>query len=64
MHLYLLPYVIRLNKDFHGKCCIQQEEEEDSFYQQTELKLKQETSEALHLEHSSVWVLRLGHFGK
>jgi hypothetical protein len=38
----------------HGKNSIQ-EEEEESFHQQTELKLKEEASKVLHLEHSFVW---------
>jgi len=37
----------------HGKNCIQHDE--DSFHQQTGLKLKEETSKLLHLECSFVW---------
>jgi hypothetical protein len=32
--------------------------------QQIELKLNEDTSEVLHLEHFTVWVLKLGHFGR
>jgi hypothetical protein len=42
------------NQDFHAKSNIQQEE--DSFYQQTGLKLKEEISKMLHSEHSfEIW---------
>ena len=37
----------------HGKSCVQQEE--DSLYQQIGLKLEEETSKMLHLEHGFVW---------
>ena len=42
-----------LDKDCHGKNCIQQEE--DSFYQQIGLKFEEETNKMLHLEHGFVW---------
>jgi len=40
-------------QDFHGKSCIQQEE--DSFYQQIGLKFEEETNKMLHMEHGFVW---------
>jgi hypothetical protein len=36
---------------------------EDSFNQQTGLKVNEETAKMLHLEHSYM-VLKIGHFGK
>ena len=33
--------------------------EEDSFYQKTGLKFKEETSEVLHLEHTIIWCWNL-----
>jgi hypothetical protein len=42
---------------FFGKetCSSSIQQEEESFHQQTGLKLKEETSKVLHLEHSFVW---------
>jgi uncharacterized protein YdiU (UPF0061 family) len=39
----------------YSASCIQQEEEEESFYQKIGLKSEEETSEMLHLEHGFVW---------
>jgi hypothetical protein len=37
----------------HSISCVQQEE--DSLYQQIGLKVEEETSKMLHLEHGFVW---------
>jgi len=49
-------------QDFHGKNGIQQDK--DSFYQQTGITFKEETSYVLHLEYSFCTLLQFGLFGK
>jgi len=44
-------YYVKLNPECHGKSSVQ---EEDTFRQQTGFKFKEETSEMLNLEHSSL----------
>ena len=48
-------------QDYHGENSIQQEE--GSVHQQTGLQFREESSKMLHVKHTFVWYLNLGHFG-